>query len=68
MFGAAEELTDEQVEDIVAANLVGPIHFIRAALPHLRAQGGGRVIQISSYGGQVAFAGNFAVSRHKVGH
>ena len=58
LFGAAEELTDEQVEDIVATNLVGPIHFIRAALPHLRAQGGGRVIQISSYGGQVAFAGN----------
>ncbi len=27
-------------------------------LPHLRAQGGGRIIQISSYGGQVAFAGN----------
>src|SRR5271167_3122589 len=57
LFGAAEELTDEQVEDIVAANLVGPIHLIRAALPHLRAQGGGRVIQISSYG-QVAFPGN----------
>jgi NAD(P)-dependent dehydrogenase (short-subunit alcohol dehydrogenase family) len=58
LFGAAEELTDEQVEDIVATNLVGPIHLIRAALPHLRAQGGGRVIQISSYGGQVAFPGN----------
>jgi NAD(P)-dependent dehydrogenase (short-subunit alcohol dehydrogenase family) len=58
LFGAAEELTDEQVEHLVATNLVGPIHFIRAALPHLRAQGGGRVIQISSYGGQVAFPGN----------
>ncbi len=58
LFGAAEELTDEQVEHIVATNLVGPIQLIRAALPHLRAQGGGRVIQISSYGGQVAFAGN----------
>ena len=58
LFGAAEELTDEQVAHIVATNLVGPIHLIRAALPHLRAQGGGRVIQISSYGGQVAFAGN----------
>jgi len=58
LFGAAEELTDEQVEHIVATNLVGPIHLIRAALPHLRAQGGGRVIQISSYGGQVAFPGN----------
>jgi NAD(P)-dependent dehydrogenase (short-subunit alcohol dehydrogenase family) len=58
LFGAAEELSDEQVEHIVATNLLGPIQLIRAALPHLRAQGGGRIIQISSYGGQVAFAGN----------
>jgi len=58
LFGAAEEFSDEQVEHIIATNLVGPIQLIRAALPYLRAQGGGRVIQISSYGGQVAFAGN----------
>ena len=58
LFGAAEELTDEQVERILATNLTGSIQLIRAALPHLRAQGGGRIIQISSYGGQVAFAGN----------
>jgi NAD(P)-dependent dehydrogenase (short-subunit alcohol dehydrogenase family) len=58
LFGAAEEFTDPQIEAIVATNLVGPIQLIRAALPRLRAQGGGRVIQISSYGGQVAFAGN----------
>jgi NAD(P)-dependent dehydrogenase (short-subunit alcohol dehydrogenase family) len=59
LFGAAEELTDEQVEEhIIATNLTGPIHLIRAVLPHLRAQGGGRIIQISSYGGQVAFPGN----------
>jgi NAD(P)-dependent dehydrogenase (short-subunit alcohol dehydrogenase family) len=58
LFGAAEELTDAQVEHIIATNLTGSITLIRAALPHLRAQGGGRVIQISSYGGQVAFPGN----------
>lgn len=58
LFGAAEELSDEQVEHIIETNLVGPIMLIRAALPYLREQGGGRVIQISSYGGQVAFAGN----------
>ena len=58
LFGAAEELTDKQVEHIIATNLVGSIQLIRAALPHLRAQGGGRIIQISSYGGQVAFPGN----------
>jgi NAD(P)-dependent dehydrogenase (short-subunit alcohol dehydrogenase family) len=58
LFGAAEELTDKHVEDILDVNLLGSIALIRAALPHLRAQGGGRVIQISSYGGQVAYAGN----------
>ena len=58
LFGAAEELTDEQVDHIIATNLTGSIQLIRAALPHLRAQGGGRIIQISTYGGQVAFPGN----------
>lgn len=58
LFGAAEELTDAQVDRMIATNLRGSIQLIRAALPHLRAQGSGRIIQISSYGGQVAFAGN----------
>ena len=58
LFGAAEELSDGQVADIIATNLTGSITLIRSALPHLRGQGGGRIIQISSYGGQVAFPGN----------
>jgi NADP-dependent 3-hydroxy acid dehydrogenase YdfG len=58
LFGAAEELKDTQIDQMVATNLVGSIQLIRAALPHLRTQGGGRIIQISSYGGQVAFPGN----------
>jgi NAD(P)-dependent dehydrogenase (short-subunit alcohol dehydrogenase family) len=58
LFGAAEELSDEQVKDLLDTDLLGSIALIRAALPRLRAQGGGRIIQISSYGGQVALAGN----------
>ena len=58
LFGAAEELSDEQVSHIIATNLTGSIQLIRASLPHLRAQGGGRIIQMSTYGGQVAFPGN----------
>src|SRR5208282_3378856 len=58
LFGAAEELSDAQVERMIATNLTGAITLIRAALPHLRHQGGGRIIQISSYGGQVAYPGN----------
>lgn len=58
LFGAAEEITDAQVDHIIATNLTGSITLIRAALPHLRAQGGGRIVQMSAYGGQVAFPGN----------
>jgi NAD(P)-dependent dehydrogenase (short-subunit alcohol dehydrogenase family) len=58
LFGAAEELSDEQIDHIIATNLVGSIQLIRAVLPHLRAQGGGRIIQLSTYGGQVAYPGN----------
>jgi NAD(P)-dependent dehydrogenase (short-subunit alcohol dehydrogenase family) len=58
LFGAAEELSDDQVDHIIATNLTGSITLIRAALPHLRRQGGGRIIQMSTYGGQVAFPGN----------
>jgi NAD(P)-dependent dehydrogenase (short-subunit alcohol dehydrogenase family) len=57
LFGAAEELSDEQVAHQLSTNLHGPIQLIRAALPHLRAQGSGRVIGLSTYGGQVALAG-----------
>jgi len=67
LFGAAEELTDAEVDHIIATNLTGSIQLIRSALPHLRNQGGGRIIQISSYGGQVAFAGNSLYHATKFG-
>lgn len=57
LFGAAEEATDEQVRRQIDTNLLGSITLIRAALPHLRAQGGGRVLQISSEGGQITYPG-----------
>ena len=58
LFGAAEELSDEEIDDIIATNLTGSIDFIRAFLPVMRKKQHGRIIQISSYGGEVAFAGN----------
>ena len=60
LFGAAEEVTDEQIERQIATNLTGSIQVIRAALPHLRRQGGGRIVQISSEGGQIAYP-NFSL-------
>lgn len=55
LFGAAEELSDTQIERQIATNLTGSIQLIRAAIPFLRQQGGGRVVQVSSEGGQIAF-------------
>lgn len=55
LFGAAEELGDDQIRHQIDTNVVGSIQVTRAALPHLRAQGGGRILQLSSMGGQVAY-------------
>jgi NAD(P)-dependent dehydrogenase (short-subunit alcohol dehydrogenase family) len=56
LFGAAEEVTDEQILHQINTNLLGSIQLVRAVLPHLRQQGGGRIIQLSSVAGQAAFA------------
>ncbi|NZA26470.1 SDR family oxidoreductase [Luteimonas sp. SJ-92] len=60
LFGAAEEVTDDQIGRQVATNLVASIQLVRAVLPHLRTQGGGRILQVSSEGGQVAYP-NFSL-------
>jgi NAD(P)-dependent dehydrogenase (short-subunit alcohol dehydrogenase family) len=57
LFGAAEELTDEQILAQVNTNLLGSIQVTRAVLPRLRTQGGGRILQISTYGGQATSPG-----------
>lgn len=55
LFGAAEELSDMQIERQIATNLIGSIQLIRAVIPFMRRQGGGRVVQVSSEGGQIAY-------------
>ncbi|MGH8291818.1 MAG: SDR family NAD(P)-dependent oxidoreductase, partial [Steroidobacteraceae bacterium] len=57
LFGAAEGLSSEQIAHQISTNLIGPIELLRAALPHLRAQGGGRVLVLSTYGGQATYPG-----------
>src|SRR5262249_47313648 len=67
VFGAAEEFSDEQILDQINTNLIGSIQVVRAALPYLRAQGGGRIIQLSSYSGQVGMGGGCLYSASKGG-
>lgn len=67
LFGCAEELSDAEINHIMATNLTGSIQIIRSALPYMRLQGGGRIIQISSYGGQVAYPANSMYHATKFG-
>ncbi len=55
LFCAAEEAGDDQIRQQIDTNIIGSIQVIRAALPHLRAQGGGRILQVSSAGGQATY-------------
>src|SRR5258708_38637447 len=55
VFGAAEDLTNDQVEQMIATNLTAAIQLARLVVPYLRRQGGGRLMQLSSMGGHIAF-------------
>ena len=55
VFGVAEDLSNEQIDAMIATNLTGSIQLARAAVPHLRSQGGGLLMQMSSMGAQIAF-------------
>lgn len=67
LFGCVEELSDEEIDHIIATNLVGSIQLLKSAVPFMRKQGGGRLIQISSYGGQVAYPANSMYHATKFG-
>lgn len=67
LFGCAEELNDEEISHIIATNLTGSIMLIRDSLPYLRSQKGGRIIQMSTYGGQVAYPANSMYHATKFG-
>jgi NAD(P)-dependent dehydrogenase (short-subunit alcohol dehydrogenase family) len=54
-FGFIEELSEREVRDQMETNLFGAFWITQAALPFLRAQGAGHIIQVSSIGGISAF-------------
>jgi NAD(P)-dependent dehydrogenase (short-subunit alcohol dehydrogenase family) len=54
-FGFIEELTEQEARDQIETNVFGALWITQAALPYLRAQRGGHIIQVSSIGGITAF-------------
>jgi NAD(P)-dependent dehydrogenase (short-subunit alcohol dehydrogenase family) len=67
LFGAAEEVSDEQLDRQLGTNLVAPMQLLRASLPGLRAQGGGRWLQVVSSGGEVPDPGMSLYNATKYG-
>jgi NAD(P)-dependent dehydrogenase (short-subunit alcohol dehydrogenase family) len=55
LFGTVEEVTEEQARRQIETNLFGALWVTKAALPYLREQGSGHIIQVSSIGGVTAF-------------
>jgi NAD(P)-dependent dehydrogenase (short-subunit alcohol dehydrogenase family) len=56
-FGMVEELSEQDARAQIETNLFGALWVTQAALPFLRAQGGGHILQVSSIGGISAFPG-----------
>ncbi len=67
-FGTAEELTDEQWKDMMDVNLMGVWHTAKAAIPHLRAAGGGSIVLTSSSAGLMGMAniGHYVAAKHGI--
>jgi NAD(P)-dependent dehydrogenase (short-subunit alcohol dehydrogenase family) len=55
LFGMIEEISEQQARAQLETNLLGPLWVTQAALPLLREQGSGHILQVSSLGGLAAF-------------
>jgi NAD(P)-dependent dehydrogenase (short-subunit alcohol dehydrogenase family) len=66
--GAVEEMSVEQHQRVLDVNVLGVIRMSKAVLPVMRAQGGGRIINVSSLLGLVPqpFMAAYVASKHAV--
>jgi NAD(P)-dependent dehydrogenase (short-subunit alcohol dehydrogenase family) len=56
-IGAVEETTEEELRSLFELHFFAPAALTRLLLPHMRAQGGGAIVQMSSVGGQITAPG-----------
>jgi 3-oxoacyl-[acyl-carrier protein] reductase len=67
IFANVADLTLEQWRETIDTNLTGVFHACHAAIPELRARGGGWIINVSSLAGRNAFPGAAAYCASKAG-
>ena len=63
--GAAEETSAAELRALFDVHVFGPAALVRAVLPHMRERRSGSIVQMSSMGGQLSFAGFSAYSGTK---
>ncbi|MEU6544317.1 SDR family NAD(P)-dependent oxidoreductase [Streptomyces sp. NPDC046859] len=63
--GAFEETTEQELRALFDLHVFGPAALVRAVLPHMRGRRSGAIVQLSSMGGQMSFAGFSAYSGTK---
>jgi short-subunit dehydrogenase len=54
LHGAIEDAPIEQARHVFEVNVFGPARLIQLVLPHMREQGSGTIVNISSIGGEIA--------------
>lgn len=66
LSAAAEEMPDEDLHHVMEVNFFGAVRLTRAALPHMRKRGQGRIIMMSSLSGLAGLPldGAYAASKH----
>ena len=52
--GPLDHMTLADYQEAMDAHFWGPLYMVLAALPHMRKQGGGRIVNISSVGGRIS--------------
>jgi NAD(P)-dependent dehydrogenase (short-subunit alcohol dehydrogenase family) len=63
--GAFEETGDAELRELFEVHVFGPAALVRAVLPSMRERRSGAIVQMSSMGGQMSFAGYSAYSGTK---
>jgi NAD(P)-dependent dehydrogenase (short-subunit alcohol dehydrogenase family) len=64
-FGMVEEISEQEIRAQLETNVLGALWVTQAALPYLREQGGGHILQVSSIGGISAFVNTGAYHASK---
>jgi NAD(P)-dependent dehydrogenase (short-subunit alcohol dehydrogenase family) len=66
MVRAVEEVSDDEARHLLETMVIGPARLARLALPHMRAAGGGRIVNVSSIYGRTTtpLSGWYQAAKH----